>query len=64
MEDLVAWFNLPGAQVVPAPIKAGIVMWQFLTIHPYMDGNGRTARMIATRERQGERQGDVSLVSQ
>ena len=23
-------------------------MWQFLTIHPYMDGNGRTARMIAT----------------
>ncbi|HBV99468.1 MAG: cell filamentation protein Fic [Peptococcaceae bacterium BICA1-7] len=48
MEDLVAWVNSPSAQITPAPIKAGIVMWQFLTIHPYMDGNGRTARMIAT----------------
>lgn len=48
MEDLVAWINSPSAQEVPAPIKAGVVMWQFLTIHPYMDGNGRTARMLAT----------------
>ncbi|MDA8228470.1 MAG: Fic family protein [Desulfitobacterium hafniense] len=48
MEDLVAWVNSPNTQVIPAPIKAGVVMWQFLTIHPYMDGNGRTARMIAT----------------
>ena len=23
-------------------------MWQFLTIHPYVDGNGQTARMLAT----------------
>lgn len=48
IEDLVAWVNSSNAQNVPAPIKAGVVMWQFLTIHPYMDGNGRTARMIAT----------------
>lgn len=48
MEDLVAWANSPSTQVIPAPIKAGVVMWQLLTIHPYMDGNGRTARMIAT----------------
>jgi Fic family protein len=47
MEDLVAWINSPNTQVIPVPIKAGVVMWQFLTIHPYMDGNGRTARMIA-----------------
>lgn len=47
MVDLVAWIN-SASQEVPAPIKAGIVMWQFLTIHPYMDGNGRTARMLAT----------------
>lgn len=48
MEDYVAWLNSPEARDLPAPIRAGIAMWQFLTIHPYMDGNGRTARMIAT----------------
>ncbi|WP_172196040.1 Fic family protein [Saccharibacillus qingshengii] len=48
MEDLVAWLNSPQNIGLAAPIRAGIAMWQFLTIHPYMDGNGRTARMIAT----------------
>ncbi len=48
MEDLIAWVNSPSARETPAPIKSGVVMWQLLTIHPYMDGNGRTARMIAT----------------
>lgn len=48
MQDLVTWINSKTTQEVPAPIKAGIVMWEFLTIHPYMDGNGRTARMLAT----------------
>lgn len=48
MEDLVAWINSPSAKDTPAPIRAGVVMWQLLTIHPYMDGNGRTARMLAT----------------
>jgi len=48
MEDLVAWVNSKNAYDIPTPIKAGIFMWQFLTIHPYMDGNGRTARMLST----------------
>ncbi|MDB5084673.1 MAG: Fido protein [Bacilli bacterium] len=48
MEDLVAWINSPDSYSIPVPIKAGIFMWQFLTIHPYIDGNGRTARMLAT----------------
>ncbi len=48
MEDFVAWINSTNTHELPAPIQAGIAMWQFLTIHPYMDGNGRTARMIAT----------------
>ncbi len=48
MEDLVAWINAPEQIDLVAPIKAGIFMYQFLTIHPYMDGNGRTARMFAT----------------
>ncbi|MFD2328514.1 Fic family protein [Cohnella sp. GCM10020058] len=48
MEDYVAWLNAPESLEIPAPIRAGVAMWQFLTIHPYMDGNGRTSRMIAT----------------
>ena len=33
---------------VPLPILAGIAHYQFVTIHPYLDGNGRTARLLAT----------------
>jgi Fic family protein len=48
MEDLVAWVNDPVNANIPAPVKAGIFLYQFLTIHPYMDGNGRTGRALAT----------------
>lgn len=48
MEDLVAWINGKSVFSTPAPLKAGVFMYRFLTIHPYIDGNGRTARMLAT----------------
>jgi len=48
MEELIAWVNNPENIIIPAPIKAGIFLYQFLTIHPYMDGNGRTGRALAT----------------
>ena len=48
MEDLVVWVNDPKNSGMPAPIKAGIFLYQFVTIHPYMDGNGRTGRALAT----------------
>lgn len=48
MEDLIAWVNNPDYSVLPVPIKSGIFLYQFVTIHPYMDGNGRTARAVAT----------------
>lgn len=46
MSALVNWIN--ESTDIPCPIKAGIVHLQFATIHPYYDGNGRTARLLTT----------------
>jgi Fic family protein len=47
MSDLVSWImRAEGDQ--PIPIIAGMAHYQFVTIHPYFDGNGRTARALAT----------------
>lgn len=46
MEQLVTWINQ--TDDLPAPIKAGIAHHQYATIHPYYDGNGRTARLLTT----------------
>ena len=46
MEQLLNWINT--ADDLPAPIKAGIAHYQYATIHPYYDGNGRTARLLTT----------------
>ena len=48
MRDLVEWVN--AATGLPVPIRAAILAYRFVTIHPYMDGNGRTARALATLE--------------
>lgn len=46
MEQLVFWVNREDQ--LPAPLKAGVAHCQFATIHPYYDGNGRTARLLTT----------------
>jgi Fic family protein len=33
---------------LPCPLMASIIHYQFATIHPYYDGNGRTARLLTT----------------
>ncbi len=48
MQDLVAWVRHAEADGLPIPLIAGLVHYQFVTIHPYFDGNGRTARLLAT----------------
>lgn len=46
MAGTVAWINKH--QELPCPVVAGIAHYQFATIHPYYDGNGRTARLLTT----------------
>ena len=46
MAQMVAWINQKDD--LPVPIKAGIAHYQYATIHPYYDGNGRTARLLTT----------------
>lgn len=48
MQALVAWANQAHQDGLPAPLIAGLVHYQLVTIHPYFDGNGRTARLLAT----------------
>jgi Fic family protein len=48
MKDMVAWIKASQPQGIPCPIRAGIAHYQYATIHPYYDGNGRTARLLTT----------------
>ena len=47
MRDLVTWINVElERNDWPVPVIAGLAHYQFATIHPYYDGNGRTARLL------------------
>ncbi len=48
MAELVEWVQKAEKDGLPVPLIAGLVHYQFVTIHPYYDGNGRTARLLAT----------------
>ncbi len=50
MAELVEWLLSDTAARLPAPIRAGILAYRFVTIHPFLDGNGRTTRALATAE--------------
>ncbi|MFH1446875.1 MAG: Fic family protein [Chloroflexota bacterium] len=47
MAELVSWIHKLEADL-PIPVIAGIAHYQFVTIHPFYDGNGRTARTLTT----------------
>lgn len=46
MRELIEWLNL--AQQIHPVIMAGITHYELVRIHPFVDGNGRAARALAT----------------
>lgn len=49
MKELIAWIGTElRREELPTPVIAAVAHCQFATIHPYYDGNGRTARLLTT----------------
>ncbi|MCK5505737.1 MAG: Fic family protein [Thermodesulfovibrionia bacterium] len=48
MKALTEWSNSSKAKSLDPVIEAGIAHYEFVRIHPFVDGNGRTARVLAT----------------
>ncbi len=46
MAELVRWLNAEGD--VHAVLVSGLAQFQFVHIHPFVDGNGRTSRLLST----------------
>lgn len=47
MADYVKWINSDDARLLDPVVMAGTAHYEFARIHPFVDGNGRTARVIA-----------------
>lgn len=47
MKELVTWLEATRTSI-PHPLRAAMAHYQLATIHPYLDGNGRTARLLTT----------------
>lgn len=48
LEDLVEWLNSTQAKDIHPVIRAGIIHYDLVTIHPFVEGNGRVTRAFAT----------------
>ena len=48
IQNFVDWLNYPKTEQIHSVLVAGIAHYEFVRIHPFIDGNGRTARVLAT----------------
>jgi Fic family protein len=47
VKDLLSWINSEESKELDPIIEAGIIHYEFVRIHPFVDGNGRTTRVLA-----------------
>jgi len=48
IDGLILWLNSDAARQMHLVLVAGIAHYELVRIHPFVDGNGRTARALAT----------------
>jgi len=48
VNDFLNWLNSDNAKSITPVIVAGIAHYEIARIHPFVDGNGRTARLLAS----------------
>ncbi len=48
IEDLFEWLNGGEAKNIHPIIRSGVVQYEIVRVHPFVDGNGRVARAMAT----------------
>lgn len=48
INDLLAFIDRKDSQEIHPVLKSGIVHYEFVRIHPFIDGNGRVARALST----------------
>ena len=48
VQSFVSWLNHPQTEQIHPVLVAGIAHYEFVRIHPFIDGNGRTACVLAT----------------
>lgn len=48
MSDFCTWLNNKKTEDISAILRSGITQYEIVRIHPFIDGNGRTARATAT----------------
>ena len=48
VEEFIDWLNVDKTWEINPVLLAGIVHYEIARIHPFIDGNGRTARLFAT----------------
>jgi Fic family protein len=64
VEQLVSWINDPPSNM-PSVVAAGLAHYQFETLHPFSDGNGRIGRLLIVMQllRQRALQHPILVVS-
>ena len=48
MNELIEWINSDNSLKLDPVIVAGLFHYEFVRVHPFVDGNGRTSRAMAT----------------